>query len=69
MTISYEIQAGRRILLSKREGDIRIWEEIAHSRADATGRTFFVVESNLGKIFMTEDPSGSTIMRVCRPIR
>ena len=64
----YEVIAGRRVLLSAREGKIRQWEEVGHARADATNTPFYVVENNAGHVFLTSDPDRMTILRVCVPM-
>lgn len=64
----YRVAAGRRILMSAREGSIRQWEEIGHARADTCGKAFYVVETNTGHVFLTDKPLGFEILRVCTPI-
>lgn len=64
----YAVIAGKRILLTPKEQMIRQCEEMAHARADAFGRAYYVVENIYGKIYVTEDPGRMNILRVCRPI-
>lgn len=64
----YDVRAGRRVLLSIREGAIRQCEEIGNAKADATGLAWYVVENNTGHVFLTQDPVPFTILRVCVPI-
>jgi hypothetical protein len=56
---------GRRLLLSKREADIRELEEIAFLKADAKEVAHYLVSDWDGRLFITDDPHGFTIVRVC----
>ena len=65
----YRVIAGRRVLLSERENKIRRLEEMAHDKADAHSKAYYVVEAPQIGIFITSDPSSShTILRVCLPL-
>lgn len=65
----YRLSNGRRILASKKEQDIRLMEEIAHARADACNKVFYVIEDFRGRIMVSSDPATTEqVLRVCRPI-
>lgn len=68
-TLKYQLSHGYRILVTKREQDIRLMEEVAHGRADACGRVFYVIEDAKGRIMVTDNPPATEqVLRVCRPI-
>jgi len=50
-----------------RRETIATWEQVGLLRAEALGRAFYVLESPDGNIFVDDDPSRYTILRVCRP--
>jgi hypothetical protein len=66
----YKMIAGRRVLMDKREGTIRLQEEVAFTRANTYGRPFYVTEGRDRAIRVTDDPLYSEdILRICRPER
>lgn len=62
----YEITPdGKRALLDEREARIRSLEEIGFMKAEANRRAYYLAHDWDGRIFLTEDPTGMAIVRVC----